>query len=64
MNIILASKSPRRFELLNRLIEKFVVIESNFDENSVKYNGDPEEYVKQLSPNVINTKLNVIFDNL
>lgn len=49
MKVILASKSPRRYELLNRLVKDFKVVDSNFDEDSIVYNGDPEEYVKTLS---------------
>lgn len=51
MNIILASKSPRRREILKRLVDDFEIIESNFDETSIIFNGSPEEYVKELSIN-------------
>ena len=49
MRIVLASASLRRQELLKRLYNRFDIIISNFDEESVKYNGSPEEYVKELS---------------
>ncbi|MGL5245395.1 MAG: Maf family protein, partial [Sarcina sp.] len=47
--MILASKSPRRKELLSRIVSDFEVIESKFDENSISFKGNPEEYVKELS---------------
>ena len=49
MKIILASKSPRRHELLSNLVKEFQIIESKFDENRIKYDGNPEAYVKELS---------------
>lgn len=49
MNIILASKSPRRQELLSKVVKEFQIIESKFDENSIEYDGNPETYVKELS---------------
>lgn len=49
MEIVLASKSPRRQELLKRIVDNFKIIESDFDENSIKFNGDIEEYVKSLA---------------
>ncbi|MDO4535788.1 MAG: Maf-like protein [Clostridium perfringens] len=49
MEIVLASKSPRRQELLRRIVDNFKIIESNFDEDSIKFNGDIEEYVKSLA---------------
>lgn len=49
MKIILASKSPRRQELLGKLVREFQIIESKFDENSIEYDGNPETYVKKLS---------------
>ena len=36
MKIILASGSPRRKELLGKLINKFDIIISDFDENIIK----------------------------
>lgn len=49
MKIILASASERRVELLGRLTEDFSVIVSDFDEESVDYNGTPDSYVMELS---------------
>lgn len=47
MKVILASKSPRRIELLKLLNLDFEVIPSNIDENIKEDN--PEEFVKKLS---------------
>lgn len=49
MYYILASASPRRQELLTKIVDNFDVIVSNFDEDSVKFNGDVEDYVKTLA---------------
>lgn len=49
MEIVLASKSPRRKELLKRVVNDFKIIESDFDEDSITFNGDVEEYVKLLA---------------
>ena len=50
MKIILASGSPRRKELLGKLINKFDIIISNFDEDIIKsQENNPEELVKKLS---------------
>ncbi|MDZ5253095.1 Maf-like protein [Clostridium sp. LIBA-8841] len=51
MKVILASKSPRRVEILEKLVKEFNVIESKFDENTIDFNGDVEKYVKDLSKN-------------
>lgn len=51
MKVILASKSPRRVEILEKLVKEFNVIESKFDENTIDFNGDVEKYVKDLSRN-------------
>jgi len=49
MRIILASGSPRRKELLGKLIEKFDIITSDFDEDIIKQTEkNPEELVKKL----------------
>lgn len=48
MRIILASRSPRRGELLKRIIPHFEVIPSNFDENLIAEN-DPIEFVKKVA---------------
>lgn len=49
MDVILASKSPRRQELLKRIIKDFKVVVSDFDEDSISFNGNPDEFVKELS---------------
>lgn len=49
MHYILASASPRRQELLTKIVDNFDVIVSNFDEDSVKFNGGVEDYVKTLA---------------
>ena len=49
MHFILASASPRRQELLTKIVEDFTVVVSNFDEERVKFNGDVEDYVKTLA---------------
>lgn len=49
MEIVLASKSPRRQELLKRIVDDFKIIESDFDEDTVSFNGNIEEYVKLLA---------------
>lgn len=49
MIYILASASDRRKELLKRLIPKFDIIISDFDEGSVEFNGNVENYVKLLA---------------
>lgn len=49
MNIVLASASPRRKELLGRILENFDVVTSEFDEKSIVYNKDCGEYVKKIA---------------
>lgn len=49
MNLILASASERRHELLKRLTSEFNVVVSDFDEDSVTFDGDCEEFVKKLA---------------
>ena len=51
MKVILASKSPRRVEILEKIVKEFEVVESNFDENTIDFKGDIEKYVKDLSRN-------------
>lgn len=49
MNIILASQSPRRLELMHHLTDDFLVIPSDFSERTVEYTGDPAAYCKELA---------------
>lgn len=50
MKIILASKSPRRKELLKNIVEDFEIIPSNFDEDSIKQDEfNPGRLVEILS---------------
>ena len=35
MKVILASKSPRRVEILEKIVKEFEVVQSNFDENTI-----------------------------
>lgn len=51
MEMVLASKSPRREELLKYLTDDFKIIVSDFDENSIEFRGDVGEYVKELAYN-------------
>ena len=51
MKVILASKSPRRVEILEKIVKEFEVVQSNFDENTIEFKGDIEKYVKDLSRN-------------
>lgn len=46
---ILASKSPRRKELLKNIGMVFDVIESDFDENTIPKNIEPKLYVQELA---------------
>ncbi len=46
--VVLASRSPRRRELLSLILDEFAVISSDFDESSIT-EQDPEKLVKQLS---------------
>lgn len=49
MDIILASASKRRQELLSRLTKNFKIIKSNFDESSVVFDGDFSNYAIKLA---------------
>lgn len=49
MNFILASASERRQELLKRIISEFTIRISNFNEDLILYDGDPQTYVKSLA---------------
>lgn len=45
MDVVLASSSPRRQELLKRLVKNFEIIESDFDEGSLVFNGNCPDFV-------------------
>jgi septum formation protein len=49
VNVVLASASARRQELLRRLVEEFKIIVSDFDENSVRFGGDCPSYVMEIA---------------
>lgn len=49
MEIVLASASIRREELLKRIITNFEIIISDFDEAIINYSGKVEEYVETLA---------------
>ena len=49
MKFILASKSPRRRELLGTMGLKFDILESTVDESSVSKDTDPKIYVQELA---------------
>ena len=49
MNVVLASASARRQELLKRLVEDYQVIVSDFDESSIQFNNDCGSYVMELA---------------
>ena len=48
MEIILASKSPRRKELLSTIVKDFTIQESSFDESSINLKS-PKKLVKALA---------------
>lgn len=49
MKYVLASASERRQELLHRIIKDFDIKVSHFDEDTVLFNGNIEEYVINLA---------------
>ncbi|WP_142414583.1 Maf-like protein [Hathewaya massiliensis] len=49
MEIILASASKRRQELLKELISEFTIVKSDFDEESIPFHGEPSKYVEEIS---------------
>ncbi len=48
-NIILASASQRRQELLKRILENFQIIVSDFDESSIPFKDNISSYVMNLA---------------
>lgn len=49
MKYVLSSSSERRKELLKRVVPEFVIFPSNFDEDSIEFNGDIANYVMKIS---------------
>ncbi len=49
MKFILASKSPRRKELLNKIGLKFKILDSKIDESIISINNTPHNYSMQLA---------------
>ncbi|MFU7517014.1 Maf-like protein [Clostridium sp. HCS.1] len=49
MKYVLASASERRQELLHRIIRDFEIKVSDFDEDTILFNGNVEEYVINLA---------------
>ena len=49
MKYVLASSSERRQELLSRIISDFDIVIGDFNEDSIKFNGNIEEYVINLA---------------
>src|SRR3989339_2100752 len=49
MELILGSQSPRRGEILRFFSVPFTQIASDFDEESISFMGNPQEYVQILS---------------
>ena len=49
MKIILASKSPRRIQLLKLLNFNFIVCKSNLDESKFGNNNDPQKFCQELA---------------
>lgn len=49
MKFILASASPRRRELLSRIVKDFEVFASNYNEKEIKFHGDCAEYVINIA---------------
>lgn len=49
MKYVLASSSERRQELLSRIINNFDIVVGDFNEDSINFNGNIEEYVSNLA---------------
>ena len=64
MKIILASGSPRRKELLSKLVKDYEINKSDFDETELKEKEkNPEKLVKQLSVKKAESVLSNIKEN-
>ena len=55
MELVLASQSPRRKQILEIMGLKFRVIPSDFDESQIYFNNNPEEYCQNLAFHKANT---------
>lgn len=60
MEFILASASPRRKELLMNIIKNFTIYNSKFDESSIIFNNNPNEYVEEIAKG----KATSVYNNL
>jgi len=63
MEIVLASASPRRQELLKRLVDNFQIEISNFDEDSIGFQGDIDKHVCDLAEGKARNILNKVQKN-
>lgn len=63
MDIVLASASPRRQELLKRLVDNFQIEISNFDEGSIRFQGDIDKHVCDLAEGKARNILNKVQKN-
>jgi septum formation protein len=62
--LILGSQSARRKEILSFFSIPFKQVPSDFDENSIPFNGNPLEYVKVLSDSKAMALASLYPDNL
>ena len=60
MKVVLASASERRQELLKRIVDKFDIIISDFNEDEVKLKSDVSDYVKEIALGKANDVANKI----
>ncbi|SDI79598.1 Maf family protein [Proteiniclasticum ruminis] len=63
MHFVLASASLRRQELLQRMNIPYEIIVSDFDEDTVPFEGNPEYYVKKLAEEKANSVSQVLSDD-
>ena len=63
MHFVLASASLRRQELLQRMNIPYEIIVSDFDEDTVPFEGNPEYYVKKLAEEKANSVSKVLSDD-
>lgn len=60
MNLVLASASERRIELLKRITKEFKIAVSNFDENSIPFEDNIPEYVMAIARGKAETAAKII----